>query len=259
MFSSIQSAKRKVITFGDDGEQVSRPTATAPTKAAAIESSSSASSKKHNVNNNDTQNTNGKVSVQEKASSTSSSATIVSSTSPDSDETGQRLSKKQKRQLQHQNDARPRKLINKEPTTEAMTLKAKELKKHRISLPIYTGKPMIFVYKEAYAKDMLSFSGRDSANNTMIVLKSWHISSGYYYQRGQGEPVRCHCGRDRIRKDHPDPSIPPRSRTRSTRNYLCHPASSCCRHQPGPTCRRGSWNTAGTKSRLQHSIRRQLF
>jgi hypothetical protein len=158
MFSSIQSAKRKVITFGDDGEQVSRSTTiTAPTKTAATESSSS-SSKKHNTNHSDTQYTNGKGNLQDNASSSSSSSsTVVSSASSSSEETGERLSKKQKRQLQRQNDARPRKLINKEPTTEAMTQKAKELKKHRNSLPIYTGKPMLFVVKEAFAVETVSF------------------------------------------------------------------------------------------------------
>ncbi|KAG0287617.1 putative ATP-dependent RNA helicase dhr2 [Linnemannia gamsii] len=171
MFSSIQSAKRKVITFGDDGEQVSRPTATAPTKAAATESSSFASFKKHNANNNDTQNTNGKFSVQEKASSTSSSTTssttVVSSTSSTSDETGQRLSKKQKRQLQHQNDSRPRKLINKEPTTEAMTLKAKELKKHRISLPIYTARDIII--KEVKENPCVVIVGETGSGKTTQI------------------------------------------------------------------------------------------
>lgn len=136
MFSSIQSAKRKVITFGDDGEQVSRPTN--PATATEL------STKKNNDTQNATTTPNGSNIVQDKGSPSSSSTTVVSSGSSTSEEIGQRLSKKQKRQLQHQQDSRPKKLINREPTTEAMTLKAKELKKHRNSLPIYTGEFMPF-------------------------------------------------------------------------------------------------------------------
>ena len=143
MFTSIQSAKRKVITFGDDGEQVSCPTN--PSTATESFSSSSSSAKKHNHTQNAATKPNGSNIVQDMASSSSSSTPVVVSTSSTSEETGQRLSKKQKRQLQHQQDSRPKKLINKEPTTEAMTQKAKELKKHRNSLPIYTGEYMHFV------------------------------------------------------------------------------------------------------------------
>ncbi|KAF9312283.1 putative ATP-dependent RNA helicase dhr2 [Linnemannia elongata] len=139
MFSSIQSAKRKVITFGDDGEQVSRPTNPSTTTESSSSSSSSSSAKKHNDTQNGTTKHNGSNIVQDKTSSSSSSTTASST----SEETGQRLSKKQKRQLQHQQDSRPKKLINKEPTTEAMTQKAKELKKHRNSLPIYTARDII--------------------------------------------------------------------------------------------------------------------
>lgn len=152
MFSSIQSAKRKVITFGDDGEQVSRPTNPSTATESSSSSSSSSSAKKHNDTQNGTTKHNGSNIVQDKTSSSSSSTTASST----SEETGQRLSKKQKRQLQHQQDSRPKKLINKEPTTEAMTQKAKELKKHRNSLPIYTGEFIAFYNSEESSADEMA-------------------------------------------------------------------------------------------------------
>ncbi|KAF9904458.1 putative ATP-dependent RNA helicase dhr2 [Linnemannia zychae] len=141
MFNSIQNAKRKVITFGDDGEEVSRPS-NSVTKSPAVEELSS--KKRHNTDIQENGKPNGS-SVQDKAVSSSPSTKADSSTpgSLPSDETGQRLSKKQRRQLQHQNDAKPKKLINKEPTTEAMTQKAKDLRKHRQSLPIFTARDII--------------------------------------------------------------------------------------------------------------------
>ncbi|KAF9093821.1 putative ATP-dependent RNA helicase dhr2 [Mortierella sp. AD031] len=142
MFSSIQSAKRKVITFDDDGEQASRPS-TGPVKAALGEAAESFT-KKHS--NGTLKNMTNGVAM-EKIASSSSSTTVGSSTlssaSSHSEETGQRLSKKQRRQLKHQNESRPKKLANKEPTTEAMTQKAKDLRKHRQSLPIYTARDII--------------------------------------------------------------------------------------------------------------------
>ncbi|KAF9924796.1 putative ATP-dependent RNA helicase dhr2 [Linnemannia zychae] len=141
MFSSIQSAKRKVITFDDDGEQVPRPATDSVKPVAATPVVTGLVSKKHN--NIDTQGNT--ANDMQKASPSSSSDTAASSTnsSMDVDEIGERLSKKQKRQLQRQQDSKPKKMINKEPTTEAMIQKAKELKKHRQSLPIYTARDII--------------------------------------------------------------------------------------------------------------------
>jgi len=50
------------------------------------------------------------------------------------------MSKKGKRQIQFHDEARPKKLAHREPTTEGILQKAKDLKKHRQSLPIFTGK-----------------------------------------------------------------------------------------------------------------------
>ena len=142
MFSSIQNAKRKVITFDDDGEQVPLHIAV-PAKPAAAVVVEALTSKKHN---NDT-HTSTADGAQDETASSASSTTVVSSSagSSNSEGTGQHLSKKQRRQLQHQNESRPKKLINKEPTTEAMIQRAKDLKKHRQSLPIFTGKHRLLV------------------------------------------------------------------------------------------------------------------
>ncbi|KAF9358447.1 hypothetical protein BGX26_001731 [Mortierella sp. AD094] len=119
MFGSVQSAKRKVITFDDDGEAVPR----------------SVDNKKHN---------NAKSSSNDGVAAQKNDATLSNGTAPDSSETSSpsestQLIKKQKKKLLYKDEARPKKLANKEPTTDAIIQKAKDLKKHRLSLPIYTG------------------------------------------------------------------------------------------------------------------------
>ncbi|KAG0056730.1 putative ATP-dependent RNA helicase dhr2 [Gryganskiella cystojenkinii] len=54
------------------------------------------------------------------------------------------ITKKQKRQIQFQDDSdRPQKLAHKAPTPEGILQRAKELRKHRQSLPIYTARDII--------------------------------------------------------------------------------------------------------------------
>lgn len=51
-----------------------------------------------------------------------------------------KLNNKQKRQVVFQDDdQRPKKLAHREQTADSILQKAKDLKKHRQSLPIYTG------------------------------------------------------------------------------------------------------------------------
>lgn len=129
MFNSIKSAKRKVITFDDDDENVSfqghdtqsTPTPTENKSNKAIKAKSQTDS--------------------ESSAPASTSESHAEEPTPSSATT---LTKKQKRQQQHQYD-RPKKIANKEPTTEAIIAKAKDLKKHREALPIYTGKHSAFI------------------------------------------------------------------------------------------------------------------
>ncbi|KAF9386501.1 putative ATP-dependent RNA helicase dhr2 [Podila verticillata] len=127
MFNSIKSAKRKVITFDDDDENVSfqghdtqsTPTPTENKSNKAIKAKSQTDS--------------------ESSAPASTSESHAEEPTPSSATT---LTKKQKRQQQHQYD-RPKKIANKEPTTEAIIAKAKDLKKHREALPIYTARDII--------------------------------------------------------------------------------------------------------------------
>lgn len=122
MFNSIKSAKRKVITFDDDDENVSsQGHDTQSTQAPAEQKSSKAAI----------------TQTQKDSKSSEPTSTAESHEGPTPSTTT--LTKKQKRQQQHQYD-RPKKIANKEPTTEAIIAKAKDLKKHREALPIYTGK-----------------------------------------------------------------------------------------------------------------------
>ncbi|KAF9028219.1 putative ATP-dependent RNA helicase dhr2 [Podila verticillata] len=127
MFNSIKSAKRKVITFDDDDENVSSqghdtqstPTPTEHKSSKAIKAKPQTDS--------------------ESSAPPSTSESHAEEPTPSSAAT---LTKKQKRQQQHQYD-RPKKIANKEPTTEAIIAKAKDLKKHREALPIYTARDII--------------------------------------------------------------------------------------------------------------------
>ncbi|KAG0353783.1 putative ATP-dependent RNA helicase dhr2 [Podila minutissima] len=125
MFNSINSAKRKVITFDDDEENVSfQGHDTQSTAAPAEQKSSKATKTKEQKESESSEQRSAAESHEEPTPST----TI--------------LTKKQKRQQQHQYD-RPKKIANKEPTTEAIIAKAKDLKKHREALPIYTARDII--------------------------------------------------------------------------------------------------------------------
>jgi hypothetical protein len=122
MFNSIKSAKRKVITFDDDNENVlSQGHDTQSTQAPAEQKSNRATKTKTQKDSESSEPT---LTAESPEGLTPSTTT---------------LTKKQKRQQQHQYD-RPKKIANKEPTTEAILAKAKDLKKHREALPIYTGK-----------------------------------------------------------------------------------------------------------------------
>ncbi|KAF9112477.1 putative ATP-dependent RNA helicase dhr2 [Mortierella sp. AM989] len=133
MFNSTQSAKRKVITFDDDGEVVPRPV----------------DNNKHNKSKSSdnlevAEQTNDTIHSKETSSASSKASSMTSSPSSLSLATSEsiQLTKKQKRKLQYKDEARP-KLTNKEPTTDAIIQRAKELKKHRQSLPIYTARDII--------------------------------------------------------------------------------------------------------------------
>ncbi|KAI8600064.1 P-loop containing nucleoside triphosphate hydrolase protein [Dissophora ornata] len=129
MFNSVQSAKRKVITFDDDGEAVPRP------GAQQKYNQTNGTTKQHR----ETAATLNDTTQPKETSPSSSSPSTASSVSAES----LQLTKKQKRKIQYQDEARPKKLSNKEPTTDAIIQKAKELKKHRQSLPIYTARDVI--------------------------------------------------------------------------------------------------------------------
>ncbi|KAG0322653.1 putative ATP-dependent RNA helicase dhr2 [Dissophora globulifera] len=144
MFNTVQNAKRKVITFDDDGEAVQRR----PEASSATLSKQYPDAEQRRA----AQQANGKDTVLgADSSSSSSSLTPTSSVTPLStpsasvsgESTPLQQSKKQKRKIQFQGEARPKKLINKEPTTEIILQKAKDLKKHRQSLPIYTARDII--------------------------------------------------------------------------------------------------------------------
>ncbi|KAF9962706.1 putative ATP-dependent RNA helicase dhr2 [Mortierella alpina] len=137
MFKSAQAAKRKVITFDDDGETFARGNT-----HKGEHTSPPASTTPHTVNGELNKTLVKEHTVTNTTTLSNGSAlSAVSSASTDSSE--QQLTKKQKRKLHHQGDVRPKKLANKEPTTDAMIQKAKSLKKHRQSLPIYSARDVI--------------------------------------------------------------------------------------------------------------------
>ncbi|KAF9983132.1 putative ATP-dependent RNA helicase dhr2 [Mortierella antarctica] len=138
MFKSAQAAKRKVITFDDDGETIARQ----DTRKEDHPQQPHADAKSHTVNGE------AKTTLVKEHSVTTTltngSASPATSSASNGSSEQQQLTKKQKRKLQHQGDnARPKKLATKEPTTDAMIQKAKSLKKHRQSLPIYSARDVI--------------------------------------------------------------------------------------------------------------------
>ncbi|KAG0088836.1 putative ATP-dependent RNA helicase dhr2 [Podila epicladia] len=125
MFNSIKSAKRKVITFDDDDENVSSQGYDTQSTTAPAEQKSSKATK-----------------TKAQKESESSEPTSTAESHEVSTPVTTTLTKKQKRQQQHQYD-RPKKVANKEPITVAIIAKAKDLKKHREALPIYTARDVI--------------------------------------------------------------------------------------------------------------------
>ncbi|KAF9192954.1 putative ATP-dependent RNA helicase dhr2 [Haplosporangium sp. Z 767] len=138
MFNNVKAVKRKVITFDDDGEIVPRHEGSKLRDEKVYQQPNGTSSSKHTQsklvkdNSADTKSIN---KAQEPSSTSSPASSRLKESGPST--------KKQKRQQQYQNEARPKKLAIKEPTTEAMVKKAKDLRKHRQSLPIYTARDII--------------------------------------------------------------------------------------------------------------------
>ncbi|KAI1304582.1 putative ATP-dependent RNA helicase dhr2 [Mortierella claussenii] len=146
MFNSIQSAKRKAITFDDEGEAVARR------EVHGKKDRKKSRDSLHATNSNDSHITTSSSPSGTSSPSSSLSSTAVaaapstSSTAPASNESLEStlLTKKQKRKLLYQDEGRlSKKLAMKEPTTDAIIQKAKELKKHRQNLPIYTARDII--------------------------------------------------------------------------------------------------------------------
>ncbi|KAG9322593.1 hypothetical protein KVV02_007906 [Mortierella alpina] len=138
MFKSAQAAKRKVITFDDDGETIARQ----DTRKEDHPQQPHTDAKSHTANGVAKTTLVKEHSVTPTLTNGSASPATSSASTGSSEQ--QQLTKKQKRKLQHQGDnARPKKLATKEPTTDAMIQKAKSLKKHRQSLPIYSARDVI--------------------------------------------------------------------------------------------------------------------
>src|SRR3954447_22170411 len=116
MFNSVQKAKRKVITFDDDGEAVPRP-------EVSSKHTASAQHRPAQLNGTTTQHTDNGSEKHASPSFSSSSTLPTTETSTPAAVTGEstlQLTKKQKRKLQFQGEARPKKLANREPTTDAI-------------------------------------------------------------------------------------------------------------------------------------------
>ncbi|KAG0235515.1 putative ATP-dependent RNA helicase dhr2 [Actinomortierella wolfii] len=142
MFKAVKDAKRKVITFDDDGVATPRPIIE-DTKAA-VSSEVSVNGVKARIST--TASTNGGSGSPPLESATEQ---IANGNSSDSKANGSNLHDNTgKRKLeQHQsstNDQRPKKsLKQRDPATEALRQKARELSKHRKQLPIYSARDII--------------------------------------------------------------------------------------------------------------------
>ncbi|KAF9919107.1 putative ATP-dependent RNA helicase dhr2 [Lobosporangium transversale] len=131
MFNNVQSAKRNVITFDGDGEPILR--AEVVSKQRKRDSSQILNGVSKNA--------------RDKPSPTSSTPESSLLADPVKEQPSGTeflpLAKKQKKRLQHQDLAHPTKLAIRELATDAVIQKAKELKKHRQALPIYTARDII--------------------------------------------------------------------------------------------------------------------
>ncbi|KAG0344648.1 putative ATP-dependent RNA helicase dhr2 [Podila humilis] len=122
MFSSIKSAKRKIITFNDDDDDAFMSSRGQTTEIQSPY-------KPPNQTNAELKEPAAAPPRENHGATTPPHSTTI-------------LTKKQKRQQKQQYD-RPRKVASVVPTTEAIIAKAKQLKKHRDALPIYTARDII--------------------------------------------------------------------------------------------------------------------
>ncbi|KAG0221002.1 ATP-dependent RNA helicase DHX8 [Mortierella sp. GBAus27b] len=143
MFSTLQTAKRKVVNFDDDGEPLSRQEVTQKSEKQHPKEP------KHK-STNEVERTKAIVSTDSppKSSPPSSQSSQKTLSEPSDDaSTSSRDTKqsdrKQKRKEQFQDNTRPKKLATKEATSDVILQRARELKKHRRALPIFSARDAI--------------------------------------------------------------------------------------------------------------------
>ncbi|KAF8981526.1 putative ATP-dependent RNA helicase dhr2 [Entomortierella lignicola] len=150
MFNNVQSAKRKVITFDDDGEAIPR----------SIDNKQNDTEHKNKVETAPTSDT----TQSEKPSPTSSTKPSPSDPSLASSAPS---TKKQKKKALYSDEARPKNIVNKTPTTDAIIQKAKDLKKHRVTLPIYSARDIII--KEVKENPCVVIVGETGSGKTTQI------------------------------------------------------------------------------------------
>ncbi|KAF9978885.1 putative ATP-dependent RNA helicase dhr2 [Actinomortierella ambigua] len=144
MFNAVKNAKRKIITFGDDGETITRSAAGDVDVVSRTESNAETSM-------NGTSATTPTAANNTTSGSPSEQGQPVKKAKSDSTNgfSNNSLQHTPKRRLDPQqqhpaNDRRPNNLNRQsEPGSEALRQKARELAKHRKNLPIYSAREMI--------------------------------------------------------------------------------------------------------------------
>lgn len=148
MFNNLQTAKRKVITFDDDGVPIQRQEPPKQSEKQPLKeekqrlnqsNKSEAKGAEASTASIDTKQTT-TPSSEPPLSSQSSQTTPKSSSTPSVSGEAKQTQHQKKRKHQFQDGAQGKKTaLAEEPTTDAILQKSKELKKHRKALPIYSG------------------------------------------------------------------------------------------------------------------------